>query len=224
MRCCNYLVSAEVARQKTLLPHNAEAEAERQKMVLVCAKPATPKHEHGRAFVCADSWRRENRISAKLTRRERRNQANALRAGISQSRPRRCQAVLGVCRRPGGQRSFMAIVTAHPRARHDNLATMETDLSLVLPQRWPTPASATIAACRRVTARLRKAFARWLRTRPSGRSAQRNCPRALNCETRRNDLPISPFSEGAPPWQLRDQPRCLATGHPMSATHGPCAR
>src|SRR5262249_36771523 len=35
-----------------------------------------------------------------------------------------------LCRPPGRQRNFMAVVTAHPRAMHSNLATMETDLSL----------------------------------------------------------------------------------------------
>src|SRR5262245_54289500 len=49
--------------------------------------------------------------------------------------------VLGLCRRPGRQRDLMAVVTAHPRAMHGNLATMETDLSL-----GPAPAVADAAS------------------------------------------------------------------------------
>src|SRR5207245_9114983 len=49
--------------------------------------------------------------------------------------------VLGLCRRPGRQRELMAVVTAHPRAMHGNLATMETDLSL-----GPAPAVADAAS------------------------------------------------------------------------------
>jgi hypothetical protein len=37
---------------------------------------------------------------------------------------------LGLCCRPGRQRKFMAVVTAHPRAMHSNLATMETNLAV----------------------------------------------------------------------------------------------
>src|SRR5262249_13847460 len=52
--------------------------------------------------------------------------------------------VLGLCRRPGRQRNFMAVVTAHPRAMHGNLATMETDLSLGPAPAVADPACATI--------------------------------------------------------------------------------
>ena len=52
--------------------------------------------------------------------------------------------VLGLCRRPGRQRNFMAVVTAHPRALHGNLATMETDLSLGSAPAVADAASATI--------------------------------------------------------------------------------
>src|SRR3989442_14004809 len=38
--------------------------------------------------------------------------------------------VLGLRRRPGRQINFMAVETAHPRAMHRNLATMEADLAL----------------------------------------------------------------------------------------------
>src|SRR5712664_764335 len=43
--------------------------------------------------------------------------------------------------RTGRQRELMAVVTAHPRAMHGNLATMETDLSL-----GPAPAVADAAS------------------------------------------------------------------------------
>src|SRR5215467_377111 len=43
--------------------------------------------------------------------------------------------------RTGRQRNFMAVVTAHPRAMHGNLATMETDLSV-----GPAPAVADAAS------------------------------------------------------------------------------
>src|SRR2546430_3125263 len=49
--------------------------------------------------------------------------------------------VFRLCRPPGRQRNFMAVVTAHPRAMHSNLATMETDLSL-----GPAPAVADAAS------------------------------------------------------------------------------
>src|SRR5438876_10360327 len=42
---------------------------------------------------------------------------------------------------PGRQHNFMAVVTAHPRAMHGNLATMEADLSL-----GPAPAMADAAS------------------------------------------------------------------------------
>src|SRR5262249_35368868 len=37
--------------------------------------------------------------------------------------------VFRLCRSPGRQRNFMAVVTAHPRAMHGNLATMENNIS-----------------------------------------------------------------------------------------------
>src|SRR5262249_58044106 len=49
--------------------------------------------------------------------------------------------VFRLCRPPGRQRNFMAVVTAHPRAMHSNLATVETDLSL-----GPAPAVADAAS------------------------------------------------------------------------------
>src|SRR5262249_18177996 len=49
--------------------------------------------------------------------------------------------VFRLCRSPGRQRNFMAVVTAHPRAMHSNFATMETDLSL-----GPAPAVADAAS------------------------------------------------------------------------------
>src|SRR5437764_11804433 len=49
--------------------------------------------------------------------------------------------VLGLCRGPGRQREFMAVVTAHPRPMHGNLATMETNLTL-----GPAPAVADAAS------------------------------------------------------------------------------
>src|SRR5262249_44162641 len=83
--------------------------------------------------------------------------------------------VFRLCRPPGRHRNFMAVVTAHPRAMHSNFATMETDLSL-----GPAPAVADAASAtimRRAGELLpRKAFVRWLRSRPSDRSAQRSCP------------------------------------------------
>ena len=62
----------------------------------------------------------------------------------------------------------MAVVTAHPRATHGNLATMEASLAL-----GPAPAVANAASAtimRRAGELLRviaKEFARWLRFRPS---------------------------------------------------------
>src|SRR5258708_37336896 len=79
--------------------------------------------------------------------------------------------VFRLCRPPGRQRNFMAVVTAHPRAMHDNLATTETDLSLAV-----ADAASAYAARPRAAARPRKAFARWLPSRPADRSAQRSCP------------------------------------------------
>src|SRR5262249_36426664 len=52
--------------------------------------------------------------------------------------------VLGLCRRPGRQCNFMAVVTAHPRAMHSNLATIKTDLSLGPAPAVADPASATM--------------------------------------------------------------------------------
>ena len=49
--------------------------------------------------------------------------------------------IFRLCRSPGRQRNFMAVVTAHPRAMHSNFATMETDLSL-----GPAPAVADAAS------------------------------------------------------------------------------
>src|SRR6516225_4859824 len=84
---------------------------------------------------------------------------------------------LGLCRRPGRQRNFMAVITAHPRAMHSNLATMETDFPLGPAPAVADAASATIMRLAgRVAAHPRKAFARWLRSRPSDRSARRSCP------------------------------------------------
>src|SRR6516165_10251161 len=48
--------------------------------------------------------------------------------------------VFRLCRPPGRQRNFMAVVAAHPRAMHSNLATMEADLSF-----GPAPAVADAA-------------------------------------------------------------------------------
>ena len=55
--------------------------------------------------------------------------------------------VVGLRRPPSGQRSFVAVEAAHPRAMHRNLATMEADLAL-----GPAPAvadAASAAAMRR---------------------------------------------------------------------------
>src|SRR5262245_9504401 len=88
----------------------------------------------------------------------------------------------------------MAAVTAHPRAMHGNLATVEADLSF-----WSCPAVADwphydYAVYRQAAARPRKAFARWLchdernRINPAvrlkGHSAKLQRPFALSVRIR----------------------------------------
>jgi hypothetical protein len=75
--------------------------------------------------------------------------------------------------RPGRQRNSTAVVTAHPRAMHGNLATMEANLA-------PAVANAASATIMRRTGKLLRILLKHLldgfEFRPSDRSAQRSCP------------------------------------------------
>ena len=57
---------------------------------------------------------------------------------ITSGRPPAAKPILGLARRPGRQLDVMAVIAAHPRAMHYNLAAVEADLALGHAHRWPT--------------------------------------------------------------------------------------